>query len=133
MNKNNKPLVKLKFRTIKPIWLLLLFLLFPLIIQAQSAIRGSLSGKIVAKNGSPVIGANLILQPDSHQVQTDKNGYFTFKNIIAGEYTVAVSYIGYKAYQNNVLIEADKKSNVKITLEEEENVNVIALLTEKVL
>lgn len=121
MNKNNKPHVKLKFRTIKPICFLFLFLVFPLVFQAQSVIRGSLSGKIVNKNGSPIIGANLILQPDSHQVQTDKNGYFTFKNIIAGEYTVAVSYIGYKAYQNNLLIEADKKSNIRITLEEEQN------------
>ena len=113
--------MKLKFRTIKPICFLFLFLFFPFVFQAQSVIRGSLSGKIVDKNGSPIIGANLILQPDSHQVQTDKNGYFTFKNIIAGEYTVAVSYIGYKAYQNNVLIEVDKKSNIKITLEEEQN------------
>ncbi|MEL1254142.1 TonB-dependent receptor [Flavobacterium sp. DGU38] len=84
-------------------------------------IRGSLAGKITDKKGLPVTGANLILQPDMHQAQTDKNGYFTFKNIIAGEYTFIVSYLGYKDYQNNVLIEADKKNNIKITLEEEEN------------
>ncbi|WP_223150978.1 TonB-dependent receptor [Flavobacterium ajazii] len=84
-------------------------------------IRGSLTGKITDKNGQPIASANLILQPDMHQVQTDKNGYFTFKNIIAGEYNITVSYIGHQLYQSNVQIEADKKNNIKIILEEEEN------------
>lgn len=121
MNKNNDLILRLKFNTIKHIYSLFPLLLFPVLIHAQMTIRGSLTGKITDKNGQPIAGANLILQPDMHQVQTDKNGYFTFNDIIAGEYNVTVSYIGYQLYQSNVLIEADKKNNIKITLEEEEN------------
>ncbi|MFD2940251.1 TonB-dependent receptor [Flavobacterium notoginsengisoli] len=121
MNKNNKRLLKLKLIILKQIYSLILLLLFPVIIHGQVTIRGILTGKIIDKNGLPVSGAGLSLQPDMHQSQTDKNGNFTFKNIIAGEYTITVSYIGYKLYQNSVLIEADKKNSINIALEEQEN------------
>lgn len=111
----------MKLTSIKHTFFSVLFLVFPFVIQAQMGIRGSLTGKVLDKKGTPIIGANLVLQPDMHQVQTDKNGYFTFNNIIAGEYTVTVSYIGYKAYQDNVLIEATKKSTIKIALEDADN------------
>lgn len=111
----------MKFTSKKHLYFLHLLFLFPFIIKAQIDMRGSLSGKILDKNGSPIIGANLVLQPDMHQANTDKKGVFLFRDIIAGEYTIAVSYIGYKTYQSTVQIEATKDNSIKITLEEEEN------------
>ena len=111
----------MKFNNIKYIYSLFPLLLFPVLIHAQMTIRGSLTGKITDKNGQPVVGAALTLQPDMHQTQTDKNGFFTFKNIIAGEYTLTVSFIGYKSYESNVLIEADKNNSITIPLKEQEN------------
>ena len=96
-------------------------LLFPVFIQAQTSIRGGVIGKVVDKNNMPIIGANLMLQPDMHQVQTDYNGEFLFKNIIAGNYSLVISHIGFQPYETKILVEVDKNKNTEITLKESKN------------
>lgn len=118
MIKNNK---ELKFTYKLAIYLFLVFSTGTLDIQAQNSIRGSLAGRILDNNGIPISGANLVLQPDMHQLQTDKNGYFLFKDIIAGNYTITVSYLGFESYQEMILIEAAKKNEIKIALVESQN------------
>lgn len=101
--------------------LIFISLISGLIAQAQTVIRGNLKGNVIDNKGIAISGANVILQPDMHQVQTDKKGDFFFKDIIAGNYTIAVTTIGYESYEMNTLIEAGKNNNVKITLTESEN------------
>ena len=52
---------------------------------------------------------------------TDADGEFKFKNIPAGSYTIHVEYVGYKAYEYQVELTVDNKTELKIQLEENGN------------
>lgn len=100
--------------------MLLLLIIFPNAIQAQSSIRGGLKGMVVDKEGQPVMGTIVQLEPDQHQVQTDEKGNFIFKNIIAGNYTLKTSHLGYHPYRTQVEIEAGKNVSLSLRLETNE-------------
>ena len=60
----------------------------------------SISGIVSdSTNGSPLIGANVILKGTSLGAATDTDGRFSINNIPLGEYTLSASYLGFKSFQ----------------------------------
>ncbi|WP_165503521.1 SusC/RagA family TonB-linked outer membrane protein [Pedobacter hiemivivus] len=56
-------------------------------------------GKVIdARNGQPLMGANINLKGSSRSVHTDKNGEFFFKNVDSGS-SFNVSYIGFESQE----------------------------------
>jgi len=78
----------------KKLYLLFLFLLNIMLLQAQNSgtITGTISDK---KDNSELIGVNVLLKGTSLGAVTDVNGKFVIKNVKPGEYSVEISYIGY--------------------------------------
>ena len=74
------------------------FLLFFVFINTLFAgTTGKLSGKIIeAESKEPLIGVNVIIEGTAFGAATDVNGYFVINNIPPGEYTVAISAVGYQ-------------------------------------
>lgn len=84
----------------KKSWLLFVFAIFSTIAFAQ----GTLKGKILdAQNGEAVVGANVFLEGTTIGVSSSFDGSFTLK-APAGNYTVFVTFIGYKNYSQEVTI-----------------------------
>jgi outer membrane receptor protein involved in Fe transport len=81
---------------------------------------GNLAGKIVdAKSGEGLPGVNIILKGTYYGAATDINGNFRINSINTGNYTVEISYIGYKTMQfTGTKIEAGKTKQLDIKLEE---------------
>lgn len=104
---------------------LILFLICFNCIAAVTA--QSLSGIVKDKNTNEgLISATVKLNPQAGKTQyttTNLNGYYQFKNLAPGNYTLEVTYVGYKAYEKSLKIETkeDKKVNVKM----EENVQLL--------
>ena len=78
--------------------LLLLFLLSPLFLSAQSH---SVSGKLTGSDGSALIGASVILQrlPDSSFVAgtvTDATGNFSLLAPRPGDYVIKLAFVGFE-------------------------------------
>jgi len=98
---------------------LILFLLFSsvCIVYAQS---GSLSGNVTdAKTGEALPGVNIILKGTYYGAATDVNGNYRIGGISSGNYTVEVSFIGYKTMQfTGIIIEGNKPKQLNIKLEE---------------
>ncbi len=78
-------------------------------LQPQSLISltGSLSGKVVDANNSAIANATLLIQQTGVTVQTDANGAFTFSDVYAGDFTLAVSKDGYQGFTTIVAVQAN--------------------------
>ncbi|PKL82463.1 MAG: TonB-dependent receptor [Ignavibacteriae bacterium HGW-Ignavibacteriae-3] len=95
--------------------LLLVFLLFPFLINAQTKV----SGKISDAKMNPIPGANIYIK-DSYDGGTSKvDGTFSFKTNEKGAAVLIASFIGYKKYESNIDL---KKGEMKIDIILEEEI-----------
>ncbi len=88
-----------------PASILIVFLLsssaYPLLAQSVTV-----AGVIVDQGNAPLPGAHVILEYFDRTVEktqvTDISGSFTFKNVIPGNYTLKISFLGYKDFRKSV-------------------------------
>ncbi|WP_250435463.1 TonB-dependent receptor [Hanstruepera flava] len=96
-------------------------LLFILLISA-SFIQGQSSGELVGKltdkdfNDEPLAFANILLKGTIKGTTSDLDGLYSITNIEPGVYTVEYSFIGYETQEIEVTIEADKVTEINISM-----------------
>ncbi len=78
--------------TLKKLFLFALFLATPLGVLAQS---GKITGKVVDKDGQPLIGATVGIQGTTKGSIVDVDGNYLMLNVAPGTYTLEARYIGY--------------------------------------
>ena len=67
--------------------------------------NGIISGFISdSSSGEALIGANVIIQETGQGMATDINGYYIIQNINSGEYTLMVSYVGFRLSREKVTV-----------------------------
>ncbi len=90
---------------------LLIFICLNLFAQ-----KGSLSGNVVdGKNNSPLIGVTILLKGTSLGVVSDEEGKFILKNIKPGDYSLEISYLGYrKVLITGIKINADENTKTEL-------------------
>ncbi|RAI99352.1 iron complex outermembrane receptor protein [Chitinophaga skermanii] len=82
--------------------------------QAQSLVSGKVTNK---KNGQPLEGVTVQLTGRNvFGTHTNENGYFAIKVTNGNAYTLQVSYLGFKAYSQQITVNG--ATNVNISLEE---------------
>jgi len=80
---------------------------------------GSIKGVVKdSKTGEELIGVNLIIKNTMMGTSTGIDGSFQFVNIHEGEYTLVISYIGYKPKQVDLTVRKDEVTIVDLELEE---------------
>jgi hypothetical protein len=90
---------------------LLLFLF--LFTGVYPAITATVSGIVTdAETADPLSYANVILRDTQQGATTDERGYYVIQNVAPGEYTLAVSYIGYA--QKDTTISVLPEENVRM-------------------
>ena len=85
----------------------------------------SLTGVVKDEKGEALSGANVMLGNTFNGTMAGTNGEFKFQNLRKGKYTVLVTFIGYKTYNKEVVL--DKSENLEIELQPS------SILTEEVL
>ena len=94
----------------------LLFIL--LIANTILAQKGTITGKVSdAANGSPLIGANVVLEGTSQGAATDAEGRYTILQVDAGDYSVMVSYIGYQILKEDAILKYGENLLLNLELE----------------
>lgn len=84
---------KANFFTMKPVFIFVFTVLINISAWAQTS---SIQGKITdAKTGETLPGANIVIQGTSNGAISDLSGFFSIKNLRAGNYSLVVSYVGY--------------------------------------
>ncbi|SHG53813.1 TonB-dependent receptor [Flavobacterium johnsoniae] len=86
--------------------------------------KSKLTGQIFDDTKQPVIGANVYIKELEVGAVTDVNGKFSIE-IPNGNYTVAVSYVGFKNHEKHITISDDTKINFNIDSDSQELEQVI--------
>ncbi|MFT5641318.1 MAG: iron complex outermembrane receptor protein [Cyclobacteriaceae bacterium] len=66
-----------------------------LIMSLMGYSQSTISGIVSDENGDPLIGANVQLLPVNQITSTNEAGVFALNNIEEGEYSIAISFVGY--------------------------------------
>lgn len=103
----------------------LFLLFFTALVQSMMAQDGGVISGTVAEESSKrtLPGAFLALDKLNRYTVSDKNGYFEFLNVPAGNYKITVSYLGYCPALQDVTVKAGE--NTKLVFEMVEDVQVL--------
>lgn len=84
---------------------------------AQTA---TISGIVIdASNEEPLIGASLYVKQLRHGESAGRNGYFTLSGVPAGNYSLTVSYMGYRTCAETITLRAGETRKITFRLEAE--------------
>lgn len=78
----------------------------------------SITGRILDLENSPLPGATLVIVGKNKGCASDHNGVFRMTNILPGDYTIQISYIGYETIIKKLHVEASKIYTENFTLNE---------------
>jgi iron complex outermembrane receptor protein len=84
-----------------------ILLLLPSLTFAQF----SISGYVKDNNGNPLPSAAVVLLNTKYQTLTNKNGFYSLKQIPKGTYTIKVSYVGYISQIKKIKLDHNLKIN----------------------
>ncbi|WP_121667226.1 TonB-dependent receptor [Mesonia aquimarina] len=73
----------------------------------------TLSGIILDDLKQPLLGANIYIKEEAKGAVTDENGYFSI-TLPEGNYTVIISYVGFKEETKQVALFSDKELNASM-------------------
>ena len=95
-------------------------ILIPFILSILNGQTGIISGFVTdSSSGESLIGANVFLQENGQGMATDINGYYIIQEIIPGNYTIMVSYIGFDVFRQPLSIMEDQSVKINIALVEQ--------------
>ena len=86
----------------------------------HSQTSGKISGKILdKKDGSPLVGANIIIDQTQAGTSADEEGYFNLINVSPGKYTVRIMMIGYETVTiEDVVVSVNRTTSLDIDLKQ---------------
>ncbi|MCL2039192.1 MAG: carboxypeptidase regulatory-like domain-containing protein [Bacteroidetes bacterium] len=91
------------------------------IIRKSEKHYGTLKGKVVDTDGKGVIGAQVLVPGTTRGAKVKaKDGSFTVFNITPGKYKVIVRAVAMEQYETNVVISANKESQINVKMKERE-------------
>jgi outer membrane receptor protein involved in Fe transport len=108
----------ISMNTVRPIFVLLLLQLVVAFAYSQDSVV-QLSGKVVTDDGKPVEHASLALRGTRYGVAADGEGAYLF-SAPAGEYTLAVSAMGYKTVERSLSLRKKQTLTVALLPDEKE-------------
>ncbi|MEE9574300.1 MAG: carboxypeptidase regulatory-like domain-containing protein, partial [Candidatus Neomarinimicrobiota bacterium] len=95
---------------------LLSLVVLPVMIFAQTS--GKLSGFVKSADGTPLAGANVVLEGTTMGAATDENGQYYVLDVAPARYSVRVDYIGYKTYTvHDIRVSVGLTTGLDISLE----------------
>ena len=100
----------------KRVILLLSLVVLPVMIFSQTV--GKLSGIVRSTDGTPLPGANVVLEGTTMGAATDENGQYYVLDVAVGTYSVRADYIGYTTHTvNNIRVSVGLTTGLDFILE----------------
>jgi hemoglobin/transferrin/lactoferrin receptor protein len=87
------------------------------LVNSSQAQTIRIVGQVVdASTNLPVDGAVVVLIDLGQNIASDKNGFFKFENLSAGQYTISISHIAYSSIERRVSISPGKDDSIIVAL-----------------
>jgi TonB-dependent receptor len=93
--------------------------------------KGTISGAVKDSGNSELQSAEVNLLPIGKKKVTDNLGQFKFTDVMPGEYTVSVSYVGFAVSNAPVTVDAAKNASVNVVLQVASQVDQVLVSTER--
>ena len=93
-----------------------LFAFLILVNFSSLAQLGSISGLITTESKEPLPGASITLVGTVRGVQTNAKGHYILKGLKPGQYTIQVSFVGYKTQSQNINMKEGEQLEANFTL-----------------
>jgi TonB-dependent receptor len=78
--------------------------------------KGTIAGSLKDPANGVLIGALVELQPTGKRAVSDDQGQFRIQDVVAGEYTLTASYVGFSAFSTTVKVHAGQVANADVSL-----------------
>jgi outer membrane receptor protein involved in Fe transport len=107
------------------------YLLFALVTGfAAAANAQSIKGKVTdAITKEPMVGTTVVLKETGKSQFLQLDGFFTFKNLKTGEYTLEFRFVSYKTKQIKVTVTEGKATIVNVSMEPNtQELNVVSIV-----
>jgi iron complex outermembrane receptor protein len=88
-----------------------LFIVLFLTFTIPAFSQHQLKGKVVDQEGNSLVGATVQIKNSYRAISTDLQGFYSFKNVKAGEVEVQVSFIGYETSSTEITLSSDTELN----------------------
>lgn len=95
-------------------YLLLMLLLVSELILSQTL--GTITGQVLGENGQPEEGVNIFLAQTSYGTATLSDGSFELNGIPPGQYSLAVSKVGFQEQIQTLVVKSGQNPTIIITL-----------------
>ena len=90
--------------------------LFLILIGPLSYSQSNIEGMIADEDKQPIPFANILIEGTTIGTSADANGYFKFTNLASGDYTIKVSYVGFKTSVQKFQLRAYESVSLKFQL-----------------
>ncbi|HEY2819876.1 MAG TPA: carboxypeptidase regulatory-like domain-containing protein, partial [Candidatus Acidoferrum sp.] len=104
-------------RAFRLISIAVVFLLSAAFTTSAQSDKGSISGKVTDSQGAVLQGAEIVLEPAGVHAVSDAQGRFFINDIVAGHYTINVTYVGFSALVKEVEVSAGQPVTVDAKME----------------
>ncbi len=86
-------------------------------LYSQNSAKGTLSGKVTgAEDKKALPFASVVIDGTNLGAATDIEGNYFIRNIVAGNYTISISYVGYETKKINVVIKPNGITQLNVAL-----------------
>ncbi|MBK0403375.1 TonB-dependent receptor [Adhaeribacter sp. BT258] len=86
------------------------------IAWSQQAEKASISGKINATSGEALVGVSVVLKGTTYGSVTDSKGRFEINNLLPGNYTLQISFVGFEIQEKVIQLKPAQKAELNISL-----------------
>jgi len=87
----------------------------------NAAPKGIVKGKVTTSDNKPAEGVSIVVKGTTKGTLTDENGFYEIRNLVAGSYTLLISYAGLETKESQVQIQAGQAASADISLKETAN------------
>ena len=104
--------VNQKVQAMKIILSTVTFLLLGIVAMGQYTLSGIVRD---AETGNPLEGANIILGPSGEAIASNSSGSFAISGVQSGEYSIKVTFVGYKTFTKTIKVSGDVQISIALT------------------
>ena len=85
---------------------------------AMESKDGTIRGRVVNASGRAIPGASIGIKPGNATAVTDREGFFTARELPPGTYQVEVNYLGMQSFRQTVQVDMGKAAVLNVKLQE---------------